>query len=137
MHELRFLGFLYVSQGEGVAYRGRILVELSTQMDGKVERNVDDICSDDILVAQVNIMQCNSNMLFKLVQKCFDMTGHFFLQCFFINICIHINERKQRCWVISLYLNTPSPFLITEIPAQKEVLSLRRFPQRLHAPRTG
>uniref|UniRef100_A0A3P9PXD5 Myoferlin n=1 Tax=Poecilia reticulata TaxID=8081 RepID=A0A3P9PXD5_POERE len=38
--------------GEGVAYRGRVLVELSTQVDGKVDKNVDDICSDDILVAQ-------------------------------------------------------------------------------------
>lgn len=42
-----------LSQGEGVAYRGRILVELSTLLDGKVEKNVDDISSDDILVAQV------------------------------------------------------------------------------------
>lgn len=40
-------------QGQGVAYRGRILVELSTQLDGKIEKNVDDISSDDILVAQV------------------------------------------------------------------------------------
>lgn len=40
-------------QGEGVAYRGRILVELSTQLDGKIDKNVDDISSDDILVAQV------------------------------------------------------------------------------------
>ncbi|XP_013884160.1 myoferlin [Austrofundulus limnaeus] len=38
--------------GEGVAYRGRVLVELSTQLDGKVEKNVDDISNDDILVAQ-------------------------------------------------------------------------------------
>lgn len=36
-----------------MAYRGRVLVELSTQMDGKIDKNVDDICSDDILVAQV------------------------------------------------------------------------------------
>lgn len=54
-----------VSQGEGVAYRGRVLVELSTQVDGKVDKNVDDICSDDILVAQVNIMQCNPDILLK------------------------------------------------------------------------
>lgn len=40
-------------QGEGVAYRGRVLVELSTQLDGKADKNVDDISSDDILVAQV------------------------------------------------------------------------------------
>uniref|UniRef100_A0A3B3XGF9 C2 domain-containing protein n=1 Tax=Poecilia mexicana TaxID=48701 RepID=A0A3B3XGF9_9TELE len=43
---------LNFGNGEGVAYRGRVLVELSTQVDGKVDKNVDDICSDDILVAQ-------------------------------------------------------------------------------------
>lgn len=40
-------------QGEGVAYRGRILVELSTKLDQKAEKAVDDIHSDDILVVQV------------------------------------------------------------------------------------
>lgn len=41
------------SQGEGVAYRGRILVELSTKLEGKVDKTVDSIHSDDVLVAQV------------------------------------------------------------------------------------
>lgn len=45
-------------QDEGVAYRGRVLVELSTQLDGKVDKNVDDISSDDILVAQVLYIPC-------------------------------------------------------------------------------
>lgn len=49
---MRFLD-LVLSQGEGVAYRGRVLVELSTQLDGKPEKIVDDISNDDILVAQV------------------------------------------------------------------------------------
>ncbi|XP_040905251.1 myoferlin [Toxotes jaculatrix] len=43
---------LNFGKGEGVAYRGRVLVELSTQLDGKIDKNVDDISSDDILVAQ-------------------------------------------------------------------------------------
>ncbi|XP_068184208.1 myoferlin [Antennarius striatus] len=43
---------LNFGKGEGVAYRGRILVELSTQLDGKTDKNVDDISSDDILVSQ-------------------------------------------------------------------------------------
>lgn len=55
---MRFLHF-DPSQGEGVAYRGRVLVELSTQLDGKVDKNVDDISSDDILVAQVHTIYCN------------------------------------------------------------------------------
>ncbi|XP_022619550.1 myoferlin isoform X1 [Seriola dumerili] len=43
---------LNFGKGEGVAYRGRVLVELSTQLDGKIDKNIDDITSDDILVAQ-------------------------------------------------------------------------------------
>lgn len=40
-------------QGEGVAYRGRVLVELSTKLEGKADKTVDSIHSDDILVVQV------------------------------------------------------------------------------------
>ncbi|XP_071319383.1 myoferlin-like isoform X2 [Trachinotus anak] len=43
---------LNFGKGEGVAYRGRILVELSTKLEGKVDKTVDSIHSDDILVAQ-------------------------------------------------------------------------------------
>ncbi|XP_028979153.2 myoferlin isoform X2 [Esox lucius] len=43
---------LNYGKGEGVAYRGRVLIELSTQLEGKADRKVDDISSDDILVAQ-------------------------------------------------------------------------------------
>uniref|UniRef100_A0A8C7RA95 C2 domain-containing protein n=1 Tax=Oncorhynchus mykiss TaxID=8022 RepID=A0A8C7RA95_ONCMY len=39
-------------KGEGVAYRGRVLIELSTQLDGKADRKLDNISSDDILMAQ-------------------------------------------------------------------------------------
>ncbi|KAJ7992465.1 hypothetical protein DPEC_G00278830 [Dallia pectoralis] len=43
---------LNYGKGEGVAYRGRVLIELSTQLEGKAEKKVEDISSDDILVAQ-------------------------------------------------------------------------------------
>ncbi|XP_042253883.1 myoferlin-like isoform X3 [Thunnus maccoyii] len=43
---------LNYGKGEGVAYRGRILVEISTKLEGKVDKTVDTIHSDDILVAQ-------------------------------------------------------------------------------------
>uniref|UniRef100_A0AAQ6IAP5 Myoferlin like n=1 Tax=Anabas testudineus TaxID=64144 RepID=A0AAQ6IAP5_ANATE len=43
---------LNFGKGEGVAYRGRVLVELSTELDGKIDKNVDNISSDDILVVQ-------------------------------------------------------------------------------------
>lgn len=41
-------------QGEGVAYRGRILVELTTKLDQKADKAVDGIPTDDILVVQVS-----------------------------------------------------------------------------------
>ncbi|XP_073345751.1 myoferlin isoform X3 [Pagrus major] len=43
---------LNYGKGEGVAYRGRIMVELSTKLEGKADKAVDSIHSDDILVAQ-------------------------------------------------------------------------------------
>nr|XP_019938680.1 PREDICTED: myoferlin-like isoform X3 [Paralichthys olivaceus] len=43
---------LNYGKGEGVAFRGRILVELSTKLEGKADKAVDSIHSDDILVAQ-------------------------------------------------------------------------------------
>ncbi|KAJ8418235.1 hypothetical protein AAFF_G00139440 [Aldrovandia affinis] len=43
---------LNFGKGEGVAYRGRVLVELTTTLEGKAEKKVDEIPSDDILVAQ-------------------------------------------------------------------------------------
>ncbi|XP_031416619.1 myoferlin isoform X1 [Clupea harengus] len=39
-------------KGEGVAYRGRVLVELSTQLEGKADKEVDKMSNDDILVVQ-------------------------------------------------------------------------------------
>lgn len=42
-------------QGEGVAYRGRILVELSTLSESKpVKKNLEMIPNDDLLVVEVN-----------------------------------------------------------------------------------
>lgn len=46
-------------QGEGVAYRGRILVELSTKLEEKADESVENIHSDDILVVQVSY-ECSS-----------------------------------------------------------------------------
>uniref|UniRef100_A0A8C5CU23 Myoferlin-like n=1 Tax=Gadus morhua TaxID=8049 RepID=A0A8C5CU23_GADMO len=43
---------LNYGKGEGVAYRGRVLVQLSTQLEGKADKAVDDISSDHILVTQ-------------------------------------------------------------------------------------
>ncbi|TMS22003.1 Myoferlin [Larimichthys crocea] len=43
---------LNYGKGEGVAYRGRVLVELTTKLEGKADKVVDSIHSDDILVVQ-------------------------------------------------------------------------------------
>ncbi|XP_042364022.1 myoferlin-like isoform X2 [Plectropomus leopardus] len=43
---------LNYGKGEGVAYRGRVLVELSTKLEGKADKTVDSIPNDDILVVQ-------------------------------------------------------------------------------------
>ncbi|XP_069756648.1 myoferlin-like [Narcine bancroftii] len=39
-------------KGEGVAYRGRLLVELITKLEGSPEKKLEDIPNDDILVVQ-------------------------------------------------------------------------------------
>ncbi|KAJ8406813.1 hypothetical protein AAFF_G00297290 [Aldrovandia affinis] len=43
---------LNFGKGVGAAYRGRVLVELSTKLEGKADKIVDEIPTDDILVAQ-------------------------------------------------------------------------------------
>ncbi|KAJ8361497.1 hypothetical protein SKAU_G00180220 [Synaphobranchus kaupii] len=43
---------LNFGKGEGVAYRGRVLVELTTKLEAKADKKVDEIPSDDILVTQ-------------------------------------------------------------------------------------
>lgn len=41
-------------QGEGVSYRGRVLLELHTKLVERVEQKVEDIHSDDLLVVEVS-----------------------------------------------------------------------------------
>lgn len=45
--------FFSVRQGEGVAYRGRVLLELTTKLVDKPEQKTEDIPSDDLLVVEV------------------------------------------------------------------------------------
>lgn len=48
---------VFFCQGEGVAYRGRVLIELETKMDTQPTKLVQDVLSDDIVRVQV----CNQN----------------------------------------------------------------------------
>ena len=48
---------VFFCQGEGVAYRGRVLIELETKMDTQPTKLVEDVLSDDIVRVQV----CNQN----------------------------------------------------------------------------
>ncbi|XP_063818137.1 myoferlin isoform X2 [Pseudophryne corroboree] len=43
---------LNFGKGEGVAYRGRLLVELITKLDGTPAKKIEDIPSDDLLVVE-------------------------------------------------------------------------------------
>uniref|UniRef100_A0A8C9VV28 Dysferlin, limb girdle muscular dystrophy 2B (autosomal recessive) n=1 Tax=Scleropages formosus TaxID=113540 RepID=A0A8C9VV28_SCLFO len=43
---------LNVGKGEGVAYRGRVLLELGTKLVERVEQRVEDIPADDLLVVE-------------------------------------------------------------------------------------
>ncbi|XP_019902368.2 myoferlin isoform X3 [Esox lucius] len=43
---------LNYGKGEGAAYRGRLLIELSTKLEGKADKAIDTIPNDDILVVQ-------------------------------------------------------------------------------------
>ncbi|XP_072543801.1 dysferlin isoform X3 [Salminus brasiliensis] len=43
---------LNLGKGEGVAYRGRVLLELSTKLCDRVEQKVEDIQPDDLLVVE-------------------------------------------------------------------------------------
>ncbi|XP_056156157.1 dysferlin [Lampris incognitus] len=43
---------LNLGKGEGVAYRGRLLLELSTKLVDKLEQRAEDIVSDDLLVLE-------------------------------------------------------------------------------------
>lgn len=45
--------FLVYPKGEGVAYRGRILVELETKLVEHMEQKVEEIPADDILRVEV------------------------------------------------------------------------------------
>lgn len=48
-----------------MAYRGRVLIELSTQLEDKSDKKVEEILNDDILVAQVMTRMSNLFPSFK------------------------------------------------------------------------
>nr|DBA15117.1 TPA: hypothetical protein GDO54_004372 [Pyxicephalus adspersus] len=51
-HDTTGVGSSALEGGEGVSYRGRLLVELVTKLDGTPGKKIEDIPSDDILVVE-------------------------------------------------------------------------------------
>lgn len=81
-------------QVEGAAYRGRILVELSTKLDGKADKSVEEIPSDDILVVQVRLfVEFPYKVVFSLDT---------FIYALFSFLCIEIPAQKEVLSVCSV-----------------------------------
>uniref|UniRef100_A0A8C4RQZ0 Myoferlin n=1 Tax=Erpetoichthys calabaricus TaxID=27687 RepID=A0A8C4RQZ0_ERPCA len=53
---------LNLGKAEGVAYRGRVLIELTTQIDAKAEEQIEDIPSSNILVAEKYQLRCKYSL---------------------------------------------------------------------------
>ncbi|XP_039632392.1 myoferlin-like [Polypterus senegalus] len=53
---------LNLGKAEGVAYRGRVLIELTTQIDAKAEQQIEDIPSSNILVAEKYQQRCKYSL---------------------------------------------------------------------------
>lgn len=45
-----------MSQGEGVAYRGRLLVELQSKLGEEIDKEVEQMRPDEIIRVQVSIL---------------------------------------------------------------------------------
>jgi len=53
--------YLFIfSQGEGVAYRGRVLVELATTLNEDIKQATGPLASEDIIAAQVGGSSLNN-----------------------------------------------------------------------------
>ena len=58
---LRYFIYLFIfSQGEGVAYRGRVLVELATTLNEDIKQATGPLASEDIIAAQVGGSSLNN-----------------------------------------------------------------------------
>ena len=49
------VSFLCYSQGEGVAYRGRLLVELQSKLGEEIDKELEEIRPDELIRVQVSI----------------------------------------------------------------------------------
>lgn len=112
--------FVFV-KGEGVAYRGRILVELSTKLEGKADKTVDSIHSDDILVAQVQYWGDAHVILFD---------NGFYLRFGTLDDWKWIIFPYKIPGVTLKFQNMSFPK--SEVPEEEKILSVRSLPQRLH-----
>lgn len=72
-------------QGEGVAYRGRVLLELSTKLVDRGEHRAEDIPSDDLLVVEVGEVTLHNHRIM------YDTELRYFLQ-FSLYILISVKK---------------------------------------------
>lgn len=66
--------FFSPPQGEGVAYRGRLLLELSTKLDQKPEQRSEDISPDHLLVVEVSSREHLHHLLHQQLHPFFPLT---------------------------------------------------------------
>lgn len=86
-------------QGEGVAYRGRALVEIQTTLGELPEVPVEEINNDDILRVQVSPPGCisqlkNTTYLWIAAELLYSLCK----QIFYMDLCIILNFLRRNSW---------------------------------------
>lgn len=89
----------FVWQGEGVAYRGRALVEIQTTLGELPEVPVEDINNDDILRVQVSPPGCisqlkNTTYLWIAAELLYSLCK----QIFYMDLCNILNFLLRNSW---------------------------------------
>lgn len=103
------------SKGEGAAYRGRVLVELSTKLEGKAEKEVEAISNDDILVAQVVSLVEHVWCLWS------DLVLHVAFACHFSNSFILQKYQRRRKYCLCAVFHSATMIQEPGEPIQFEV----------------
>lgn len=114
-------------QGEGVAYRGRALVEIQTTLGELPEVPVEDINNDDILRVQVSPPRISGNMKIPLTWELLVNCVVFFLKTNLLHGWVHYPEfssqkfmRRRKYKLHAAFLNATMVSAI-DAPVEFEV----------------